>query len=127
MRVLRDFGGGADEAPAVKAGDEVAMLLERVGEESVTFTRATASGAVDGARSGAGGGAGGLRQTQMQAHQQVQVRTQDGRDVALPVDLLFPASGRLEEHVGYQQWSVSDAHLQLLALPGHESRLLPGR
>ena len=115
MRVLRDFGGDADEAPAIKACDEIAVLLERVGEESVMLTRATASGAVAGARSGAC--AGGLRQTQIQAHQPVQVRTWDGRDVALPVDLLFPASGRLEEHVGYQHWSVCDAHLQLFALP----------
>ena len=97
----------------MKAGDEVAVLLERVGEEGVTLTRATASGAV----AGAGAGAGGQRQTQMQAHQPVQVRTRDGRDVALPVNLLFPASGRLEQHVGYQQWPVRDAHLQLLALP----------
>ena len=106
MRVLRDFGGGADEGPAVNAGDEVAVLQERV-----TLTSAAASGA------GAGVGAGGGRQTQMQSLQQLQVRTRDGRDVALPVDLLFPASGRLEEHVGYQQWSMRDAHLQLLALP----------
>lgn len=94
MRVVRDFS--ADGEPVVKAGDRVIVGSDQ-------FSSAT--------RSPIAGG---------QMHRMARVRTDDERDVLLPANLLFPASNRLEEHLGYRQCSVGEAHLQLLndATPG---------